>query len=412
VVQIILGLALLLLIAFIGHRATFTRLPIGARLLYLTGTEYILVGFALGDELIGLLDESTLQSLTPLFSLGLGMVGLIIGIQLDRTKIGQFPQRYLWATLLQALVTIVIVFAPCYWFLGTVLGADDTTALLGGLVLGATAGCTAQSALALLGRENGLRRAPVLELLQYISALDAVFGLALFGFALCLLPEYAPLGVPTARALQWFLLSIALGVAMGVLLHLLTRVRCPDEELLLFVVGVALFGSGLALYFRLSPLLVNLVVGLVAANLPGAKTRIFNLLASLEKPFYVLFLVLAGAIWKPGSGWALGLAAGYLALRLLGKLAGGYLAAYAAADPRPPGLADPHPPATLGLGLLSQGGVVLAMVMSYHQLAPSKVTGLVVTAVLVAVILNELAAPGMARRVLRRAEEIARETER
>ena len=405
-VQIILGLALLLLIAFIGHRATFTRLPIGARLLYLTGTEYILVGFALGDELIGLLDEDTLRSLTPLFSLGLGMVGLIIGIQLDRTKISQFPRRYLWATLLQALVTIVVVFVPCTWFLRAVLGADDTTAMLGGLVLASTAGCTAQSALALLGQEYGLRRAPVLELLQYISALDAVVGLALFGFALCLLPEHAPLGVPTARALQWFLLSLALGGAMGVLLHLLTRARCPDEELLIFVIGVALFSSGLALTFRLSPLLINLVLGMVAANLPGAQTRIFNLLTRLEKPFYVLFLVLAGAIWKPASGWALALAGGYLVLRLLGKLSGGYLAAYVAADPRPPGLADPHPPGTLGLGLLSQGGVVLAMVMSYHQLAPSKVTGLVVTAVLAAVIVNELAAPGLVRRVLRRAGEI------
>ena len=38
-------------------------------------------------------------------------------------------------------------------------------------------------------------------------------------------------------------------------------------------------------------------VGITLANLPGSNDRIFNLLARLERPFYIVFLVLAGAIW-------------------------------------------------------------------------------------------------------------------
>jgi hypothetical protein len=137
------------------------------------------------------------------------------------------------------------------------------------------------------------------------------------------------------------------------------------------------------------------------ANLPGSKNGIFNLLASLEKPFYIVFLILAGAIWRPGSAWALPLAAPYLGLRLIGKATGGYLAAGAAPD-------GARPPRVVGLGLISQGGIATAMVMNYYQLSSAEVTEAVVTAVLVAVILNELASPSLARVVLSRAGEVER----
>jgi len=136
------------------------------------------------------------------------------------------------------------------------------------------------------------------------------------------------------------------------------------------------------------------------ANLPGANDRIFNLLARLERPLYIVFLMLAGAIWQPGSPWALPLAALYLSLRLLGKLGGGVLAARLATD-------DFHPPKGLGMGLVSQGGIAVAMVMDYYQLGSTELTGVVVTTVLIAVIVNELLSPSLARRVLRTAGEIA-----
>jgi hypothetical protein len=48
------------------------------------------------------------------------------------------------------------------------------------------------------------------------------------------------------------------------------------------------------------------------------------------------------------------------------------------------------------------------MVMTYYQLSSEKVTDVVVTTVLIAVILNELASPFLARVVLNQAGEIKR----
>jgi len=154
VLKVAIGVALLLIIALIGYRRTFTRLqlPRGARLIFLTGTEFILVGVALGDQLIGLLDEQTIRSLTPLFSLGLGVIGLIFGIQLELDKILRFPARYIAMTLIQATCTMAVVFWPFYFILKGLFGDDPQALLPAPLVLAATAPCTAPTALALTHR--------------------------------------------------------------------------------------------------------------------------------------------------------------------------------------------------------------------------------------------------------------------
>jgi hypothetical protein len=402
VLKITVGVALLLVIALIGHRRTFTRLhlPLGARLIYLTGTEFILVGLALGDSLIGLLDEQTIRSLTPLFSLGLGVVGLIFGIQLELDKILRFPARYLSMAAIQALLTMLVVSWPSYLVLKALFADQERSILLASLVLGATAACTAQTALALIGREFARRGAPVMQLLRYISSVDAVVGLVALGFAFCLMHTEPVTSLRAGVSVQWFVLSLGIGTSMGFLLHLLTRIRCREEELLIFVVGMVTFSSGIALYLELSPLFVNSVMGVTVANLPGTNDRIFNLLVRLERPFYIVFLILAGAVWQPGSPWALPLAALYLGLRFVGKLGGGYLAARMAAD-------DVQPPLGLGMGLVSQGGMAVAMVMDHYQLSATEVTSAVVTTVLLAVILNELVSPSLVSRVLRSAGEVA-----
>jgi len=180
---------------------------------------------------------------------------------------------------------------------------------------------------------------------------------------------------------------------MGYLLHLLTQVQCRDDELLTFVVGMVIFSGGISLYFKLSPLFINMIMGLAAANLPGSKDRILNLLTHLEKPFYIVFLILAGAAWQLGSPWAFLGALAYLLARFVGKLLGGALAARMAKPRR----AFPH---GLGLGMISQGGMVIAMVISYQQLHASQVGHVIVTMVLVGVLLSELMGSEFAKKLL------------
>ncbi len=70
--------------------------------------------------------------------------------------------------------------------------------------------------------------------------------------------------------------------------------------MLLVVMGAITFSGGLALYLSLSPLLVNLIAGVVVANLARGRARagIRNVLMRGEHSIYILFLILVGACWK------------------------------------------------------------------------------------------------------------------
>ena len=149
--RIVLGVTLLLIVVLVGYRRTFTglRLPVGARIILLTGTEFILVGVALGGSMLDVLDEETIRRLTPLFSLALGYVGLIYGIQLERGKIRRFPGRYLVSTVVQSAVTLLVILLPIFWVLKSLAGGSTDSLLLAALVLAAAGANTGQTTLAL-----------------------------------------------------------------------------------------------------------------------------------------------------------------------------------------------------------------------------------------------------------------------
>lgn len=394
-VQWVLGVALIMLLALIGARKTFDRwkLPVGAREILSTGNEYLFVGLALGGCAIGLLDETTIKSLTPLFSLGLGSIGLIFGIQFDWRHVRRFPKGYFGMTVVQAGFTALLVALVGCLALTAWLGVSLDQALGPALILGATASCTSQAHLAMLSDDLVQRHWGLVNVLRYMSGMDAIVGLAIFGLAFSLNPGAPLMGTRLAIGLQWFIFSIGLGVLMGFLLHFLTQVHCTDNELLTFVVGMVLFSGGISLYFRLSPLFVNMIMGLTAANLPGSKDRIFHLLTHMEMPLYIVFLILTGAAWRLGSPWAFLGAGLFLLARFAGKMGGGALAARYVCHLR-------SFPSSIGLGMISQGGMVIAMVASYQQLHDSQLSHIVVTVVLCSVLASELMGATLVRRLL------------
>ncbi|MBW2525404.1 MAG: hypothetical protein JRI23_14555 [Deltaproteobacteria bacterium] len=393
--RVVLGVTLLLIVALVGYRRTFTglRLPRGARIILLTGTEFILVGVALGSSMLDVLDEETIRRLTPLFSLALGYVGLIYGIQLERDKIRRFPPRYLVATVVQSVVTFVVILVPSFWVFDLFESGGGSTVWLAALVLAAAGANTGQTTLALLVRELRVRGSQFLYLLRYIDSLDAIVGVTAIGVAFAMAHPSGPVPLVGAPALQWFVLSALLGVALGLLLHLVTQYHCTEEELVVFGLGMVLFAGGIATYLKLSPLFVNMMLGITMANLPGAHDRLFNLLIRLEKPFYLLLLILAGAIWHVGSLTIVGFASVYLLLRMAGKALGGYLASHIVTP-------EVNAPRTMGFALTSLGGVAIAIVLSYYTLFPGDLNQWVVTAVLGTVMANEFLSPGMIRLVL------------
>jgi len=224
--------------------------------------------------------------------------------------------------------------------------------------------------------------------------MDDLVGIVILGFVLCFSKLHHAGGERFLATWQWLLISIGLGVLIGLIFHVLTFARVAAEELLLVVLGMVIFSGGVALYLNLSPLFVNFIIGMVVANLSQAKNRIASILLNAEKSVYIIFLILVGATWRLGSPWAFALALLYFVIRLTGKICGGYLATRMFKTAF-------NVPASVGLGLVSQGGMAIVIVINFQQVYHSVLTDVVVTMVLLATLVNEMISPALAQRVLK-----------
>ena len=80
--------------------------------------------------------------------------------------------------------------------------------------------------------------------------------------------------------------------------------------------------AGLALQWDLSPLFVAVTMGALVANTSRSTRRVLIVLERWEKPVYVTFLLLAGALLQVPTWLVFPMAAAYVLLRFVAKLVG------------------------------------------------------------------------------------------
>ena len=405
----LVGVLILALLGLLGSRLAFDpeRAPLGPRLLLATGSHFLLVGLLLGPVL-GLLTLEAIAQLEALFALGLGWIGFLFGVQLDRASLAQFPRGWMIFTVVQAVLTFT-VFAGVGLLAFELAGAlrPDLHVIIFGTA--ATAAVSTPAGVALIGRTFQLK-GPVARLLMFVSSLDAAIGIIALQLVYAAYhPDTALVG--GGDGWLWLAIATATGIVFGVIFLWLTRPKPERDELILFLIGLAVFEAGTALYLGISPLFVCMVTGVVIANLSPSRKRVYSILQAWEKPVYVVVLILAGALLGAGSWIALPLAGGYVVLRGLGKLSGGWLARRLVP-------AQVDAPATVGFGLIPQGGISLAMALSaaltYGAITATDGDAMptAFATIVVAVAVSELVGPFLTRNLLRRAGEITPTDER
>ena len=401
----------LILLALLGANLSFSadNVPPGPRLLLKTGTHFVLVGFFLGPAGLELVSTEALEQLSPLLVLGLGWVGLLFGMQLDRDTLGQFPRSFHALALGQAV--LAFLFFAGVGLLGLSLaGRSSEVARL--MVWGAAAtACLSTPAGIAIISSNFLVRGDMRRLLFFIASLDAVVGIIALQIIYALYHPAAPVqGLSGVPALGWIVVGLGLGTVCGILFLWLTRKRPDGEELVLFLLGGAAFAAGAAMQLQLSPLFVCVVMGAVVANLAPDHTRVFQSLERWEKPIYVILLIVAGAFLRFPTLWIIPLVAGYVILRVGAKVVGGAIAVRLVPLPF-------TPPSRLGLGLMPQGGISLALAISLMltfgglELEGLDAMEALFSIVLISVVVSELAGPVFTTAALRKAGEISPEVE-
>ena len=374
-------------IALIGTRVTFhrRRLPIGFRNILLTGIEYIVIGVILGKTGLNLIDAESLQSLKPFLLFGLGWIGFLFGLQFEVRLLRNLPRYYFSITAIQSAITFLAVAAVLFFVLWHSTELPLPLIALSSIILGCVGSCSAQSAIAIVRQNYRFENKGLIDLLRYISSVDGVFALLFFSIALCILPDQSRIAFDAFAALRWLLATVTIGVAPALILIILSGTKFSQAEFLAFIVGTVMFGSGLAFQTSHPPLISGFICGLITANFCRHRVRALTTALTAEKSIYIILLIIIGANWNLELGKSLLIAAAYWLMRLIGKLAGAYCAtrAYRPKYATPP---------TVGLGLLSEGGLGIAIILSF-RLLHSATADFLTTAVIVSVIVNEFISP-------------------
>jgi Kef-type K+ transport system membrane component KefB len=381
------------------------RLPLGFRAILYTYGEFVFLGFALGPRGFDLLSADFLSGMKPFIALGIGLMGLFYGLQFDWKTIKRFSARLFVLTIAQALFTFVFVFSAFILLFVLVNRAQSPLSIELAAALAAIASMTDPTAISILVRENN-PRGPNSDLLRFIASVDGIAGLVLFNLVLSWVNPSLIVSIDASHwvnAAAWFGLSLGVGLLSGLLFCALLRRSAPPGEMAVYLSGVTILTSGLSWSCGLSPLFTMLAAGIVLANYSHRSEIVYSALGKLERPAFIVFLVLVGAHWTPKFYFAFLLIPAYIGFRALGKYFGFQMASSAVRLP-----VKPH--RELGLGLLSQGGLALAMTANLTILVREgpfeSVLYLIQTVVLISILLNEFVTPGLTRRALRKAGEL------
>jgi hypothetical protein len=322
IARVVIGLSLALGFAVLAAHPRVKALEkrLGVTVLVSAGLPFLGMGAIFSLDSIGILTPRILEDLRPAFEFGLGWIGFVVGMQFDVRKLDKIP-----ASLAPVIVIETVVPALATGLLCSIaligLGVPWTNAEFArdALILAGCAAPSAPVAYAFLAQRVGHKPA---RLVAHVTGIDEVAALGVLGLAAIF---FRPQGdvLWTLPSSAWLLVEIGLGGVLGVVTYVLIRGASTSTEKLALLLGAISLSAGMAGYLALSVPVVCAVAGALLANLPMSDAEGFKrTLLDVERPLYLIFLVVVGASWRPSEwqGWIL--APTFVFARVIGKRLG------------------------------------------------------------------------------------------
>lgn len=371
-----LGIAIVLITGLIGG-----RLVRNLKMPMVVG--YIITGVILGPSILNIIPFQLNDELEIFKILGLGMIALMIGGELEIDKIRQLARSIFAITFVQFTGAFIAVFFAIYYLLGF--------PLIESLLLGALAPATAPASPVAVIREYRAQGTLTKTILGVVAVDDAaciiIFGIITAVVAMMVQGQTFALNTIFAP-FQEVLLSAILGVITGLIIIYVLKYFLHNQDkqqTLAAFIALALLNSGVAYNLDLSPLLVNMVTGFVIANLyenPG----IIQCFEDIEFPIYIMFFTLTGATLNIGillDNWIPALV--LVVSRGIGKVGGSFLGARLCG-------AERKVQKYLGFAMFSKAGVTIGLLMVVQERFP-EVAAVITALVLANVTIAELIGP-------------------
>ena len=334
------GILLLgLMVSVIAHRSFLPRV-----------TLLLIFGMIIGSEGVSLIPEIFSDRFEIIADMTLLMVGFLLGGRLTKKSLSGLEFTVMWVSLSAAILTAVIVCSGLIW-----AGVSIEIAIL----LGCIASATAPAAILDVVNETGIKN-KFSDLLLSVVALDDVWALMLFAIGMSLvkaLNGHAGEVVFVIDAVKEIAGAMLLGGLIAIPASYLTGRVKKGQPILTEALGIVFMCGGLAIWLNVSYLIAAIVMGMVIANFAKHHEYPFHAIEGIERPFMVIFFVLAGASLNFASLWEIGVLG---AIYVISRIAGKYLGARVGAAL---GNADTVTRQWMGGALLPQAGVAIGMAL-------------------------------------------------
>ena len=371
----------------------------------------IVVGVLLGEAVLNIIPPAQQEGFTPLITLALSLVAVTIGGHLEFRRLHNAARRIIIITLVQGTVTFAVTFTLLS--LLNPLNLEGALRFSVHLILASIATSTSPVSTIHIIKEQSARGLLVKTTIGVI-AVSNLLTIALFEVL-----RATGVGMLTAAddslaKLLAGLGSIAISLALGAVVawglvtycrrlsawYLRDNVLTRNEKNLQqasmftgFLVAMCL-AAGLCEYIESafpglglhpSPILANMMMGLILANLSTFKEDLLSLFDVLEHVTFTAFFVLAGAhfdLHAASTAWYGALI--FFAARFVSKIAGGGLGGLLSGASR-------KMSTNIGSMLLAQGAIAIALVFLVERdLVLGEVAHLITATVLTAVVAAEL----------------------
>lgn len=345
-------------------------------------TGYVLAGIVMGYSAMNIIQKPMLPHLRFIEVLGLSMVALIIGSDLNNKKLQRLGKSVIIITIVQVAGAFAVVTLATMWLLKMPLH----TAIL----LGAIASATAPAATVAVIHEFKAS-GPLTDTLLAVVALDDAVCVILFSITVAISgilirgSSHGLFWTHIGKSIWEIFGSVIFGVLLGYLvIFILKRIR-EKHEVVVVLLGFAFLAGELGEFFGLSSLLLNMTLGYMLTNY-GHKPNISSRLEEVELPILICFFTLAGAtldLVVLAQNWVAAMV--FVIARAFGKVLGAYTGGKI-------GHASETVVKYLGLAMLPQAGVAIALLLvvgeEFPQIAP-----LITALVLASVTFNEIFGP-------------------
>ncbi len=260
---------------------------------------FIILGFILGDSVLGIATRELLFAFSPFNIFVLGITGFLIGGELKKEIFEKYGRQFINILFSEALLAFVLV-TGFVVLVGNIFFDNSAFVWALGLLLGAISAATAPASTTDVLWEYKAR-GPLTTTILGIVGLDDGLGLVLFAIAssiaLAIVGKEAP-AIPSMlfHILYRIGISVGVGVSGGFLLSLIVRKISDKYGIITFSLGIIILVLGISDFLECDVLLAAMTIGVFTTNfIPRKSKEMFELIDELMPVPYIIFFTFFGA---------------------------------------------------------------------------------------------------------------------